>query len=181
MSVKFSARNSGAGNGRANFMGAWIFWLFLQENPHTHKILLLGGILGFFRRGGWKCQFYFYERGDFSDRCTFFLGVPKPGCFKPGCIQFLCGSAQSLFCALLRSFALFCGLAFTLFFAKFAFFSAHLRVSASDSLRLERPRLGTADLDSLGGGAGTPRRLLRRLCSLSEPGQLLTLVAPSTG
>ena len=32
------------------------------------KFLLLGGGgLGFFRRGGWKCQFYFYGRGDFSD------------------------------------------------------------------------------------------------------------------
>ena len=25
----FSARNSGVGNGCANFMGAWDFWLFL--------------------------------------------------------------------------------------------------------------------------------------------------------
>ena len=32
------------------------------------KFLLLRGVLGFFRRGGWKCQFYFYGRGDFSDR-----------------------------------------------------------------------------------------------------------------
>ena len=32
------------------------------------KFLLLGGVLEFFRRGGgWKCQFYFYGRGDFSD------------------------------------------------------------------------------------------------------------------
>ena len=35
------------------------------------KFLLLGGVLGFFRRGGWKCQFYFYGRGDFSDSKTF--------------------------------------------------------------------------------------------------------------
>ena len=32
------------------------------------------------------------------------LGVPKPGCFKPGCLQFFCGNA------LLRSFAPFCAL-----------------------------------------------------------------------
>ena len=33
------------------------------------KFLLLGGgFWDFFRRGGWKCQFYFYGRGDFSDR-----------------------------------------------------------------------------------------------------------------
>ena len=33
------------------------------------KFLLLGGggILGLLGRGGWKCQFYFYGRGDFSD------------------------------------------------------------------------------------------------------------------
>ena len=31
------------------------------------KFLLLGGVLGFFRTGGWKCQFYFYGRGDFSE------------------------------------------------------------------------------------------------------------------
>ena len=42
------------------------------------------------------------------------LGVPKPSCFKPGCLQFLCG------CALLRPFAFFCRLAFGLF-------CAHLR------------------------------------------------------
>ena len=34
------------------------------------KFLVLGwggGVLGIFGRGGWKCQFYFYGRGDFSD------------------------------------------------------------------------------------------------------------------
>ena len=30
--------NSGAGNGCANFMGAWKNALFLQENLHVHKI-----------------------------------------------------------------------------------------------------------------------------------------------
>ena len=50
-----------------------------------------------------------------------FLGVPKPGCFKSDCLQFLRGSALlhsfadwclrsfALICALLRSFAWFCG------------------------------------------------------------------------
>ena len=57
------------------------------------------------------------------------LGVPKPGCFKPGCLQFLC------FCALLRSFAPFCGLALALFCGlAFALFCAHLRVSVSNSV-----------------------------------------------
>ena len=45
-----------------------------------------------------------------------FVGVPKPGCFKPGCLQ------------MLRSLALFCGLAF----AFFAFFCTHLCSVASD-------------------------------------------------
>ena len=47
-----------------------IFWFFLLENPHAHKIPPFGGGgggSGFFQRGGWKCQFYFYGRGDFSD------------------------------------------------------------------------------------------------------------------
>ena len=35
---KISARHSGAGNGCANFMGAWHFWFFLLENLHAHKI-----------------------------------------------------------------------------------------------------------------------------------------------
>ena len=47
------------------------------------------------------------------------IPVPKPGCFKHGCLQFLRGNA------LLRSLALFCGFAF-------APFCALLRVSACD-------------------------------------------------
>ena len=44
-----------------------IFGFFLLENPHAHKIPpFRGGFWVFFRRGGWKCQFYFYGRGDFS-------------------------------------------------------------------------------------------------------------------
>ena len=50
VSVKFFVHNSGAGNGCANFMGAWKNALFLQENLHSHKIPLFrggGGIFGF--------------------------------------------------------------------------------------------------------------------------------------
>ena len=55
---KISACNSGAGNGCADFMGAWRFFgSFCWKTP-CH-----GG-------GGWKCQFYFYGRGDFSDLTT---------------------------------------------------------------------------------------------------------------
>ena len=63
------------------------------------------------------------------------LGVPKPGCFKPGCLQFLCGNVLlrpfAFFCALLRTRvgALLCALNF-----------ACLCVRP----RLGRPRLGTA-------------------------------------
>ena len=46
------------------------------------KFLVLGGGGVFWVLGGWKCQFHFYGREDFSEKL---LGVPKPGCFKPGC------------------------------------------------------------------------------------------------
>ena len=63
-----SARNSGAGNGCADFMAAWHFLVLSAGKPHAHKIPpFRGGVLGFFRRGGWKCQFYFLGRGDFSE------------------------------------------------------------------------------------------------------------------
>ena len=55
VSVKFFARNSGAGNGCADFMGAWKkFFFFLQGNLHAHKFLVSGGagILIFFWGGG---------------------------------------------------------------------------------------------------------------------------------
>ena len=44
-----------------------IFGLFLLDKPHAHKIPRFRGGVGFFLEGGvWKCQFYFYGRGDFS-------------------------------------------------------------------------------------------------------------------
>ena len=60
-------RNSGVGNGCANFMGAWKNAFFLQEKPMSIKFLPLGGgcILGFGGEG--RCRFYFYGREDFSD------------------------------------------------------------------------------------------------------------------
>ena len=70
MSVKFSARHSGAGNGCANFMGAWKKGFLSAGKSHVHKIPRFGGgggILGFFWGGGGECQFYFYGREDFSD------------------------------------------------------------------------------------------------------------------
>ena len=45
----FSARNSGAGNGRANFMGAWDFGvLSAGKSRMPMKFLLLGGGCGLF-------------------------------------------------------------------------------------------------------------------------------------
>ena len=40
---KILVRNSGAGNGYTNFMGAWKNALFLQEKPMSIKFLVLGG------------------------------------------------------------------------------------------------------------------------------------------
>ena len=52
----FSARDSGAGNGCANFVGAWHF-LVLSAGiaPHAHKIPRFrggGGVVGFLEGGG---------------------------------------------------------------------------------------------------------------------------------
>ena len=61
---KILVRNSGAGNGCANFMGAWSFcW----KTPMPIKFLLLGGVLGFFRRGGGSANFIFMGVGIFPN------------------------------------------------------------------------------------------------------------------
>ena len=68
MSVKFFARNSGAGSGRANFMGAWKkLRSFCRKTSLPVQFLVLGGgvILGSLG-GGEECRFYFYGREDFS-------------------------------------------------------------------------------------------------------------------
>ena len=70
VSVKILARNSGAGNGCANFMGTWKNWPLSAGKVHAHKIPRSrgGGILGFFGGGGrGGCQFYFHGREDFSE------------------------------------------------------------------------------------------------------------------
>ena len=63
----FSARNSGAGNGRANFMGAWDFLvLSAGKPPMPIKFLLVGGGgSGLFRRGGGSANFIFMGAGIF--------------------------------------------------------------------------------------------------------------------
>ena len=61
LSVKFSARNSGAGNGCSNFMGAWKKCVFLQEKAMSIKFFVLGGggVLGFGGGGGGSADFIF--------------------------------------------------------------------------------------------------------------------------
>ena len=69
MSVNVFARNPGARNDCANFMGACKNALFLQEKTHVHKLPRLsgGGILVLGGGGGSADFFYFYGREDFSD------------------------------------------------------------------------------------------------------------------
>ena len=55
---KMSARNSGAGNGYADFMGAWHFWVLSAGKPPClqNSSFWGAGVLGFFLKGGvWKC------------------------------------------------------------------------------------------------------------------------------
>ena len=73
VSVKFFVRNSGAGNGCANFMGPWKNAFFLQDKAMSIKFLVLGGVFWFFFVGGGECRFYFYGREDFSDKLFFCL------------------------------------------------------------------------------------------------------------
>ena len=65
---KISARNSGPGNGAPILWAPGIFAFFLLENPHAHKIPPFRGGFWVFLEGGWKCQFYFYGRGDFPNK-----------------------------------------------------------------------------------------------------------------
>ena len=71
VSVKLFARNSGAGNGCANFMDAWKKCGLSAGKTHVHNIPRFrgGGYFGF-GGGGGKCRFYFYGRADFSVQGT---------------------------------------------------------------------------------------------------------------
>ena len=69
---KIRVRNSGAGNGCANFMDAWKKCVLSAGKTHVHKIprVLGGGGEVFWVSGGGgeeECRFYFYGRADFSD------------------------------------------------------------------------------------------------------------------
>ena len=74
------------------------------------KFLLLRGGVGVFWKAGWKCQFYFYGRGDSSDSEQFVQTVPSfpfkmsrkqseivcPSCFLLGGVVVLLGGPASL-------------------------------------------------------------------------------------
>ena len=64
---KIRVRNSGAGNGCANFMDACKKCVLSAGKTMSIKFLVLGrgGIWGFF--GGGECRFYFCGRADFSE------------------------------------------------------------------------------------------------------------------
>ena len=59
VSVIFLVRNSGAGNGCTNFMGAWKNALFLQEKPMSIKFLVLGGVFWVWGGGVGSADFIF--------------------------------------------------------------------------------------------------------------------------
>ena len=52
---------------------AGIFWFFLLENPHAHKIphFTEGGSWVILEGGGGRANFIFYGRGDSSDHLPF--------------------------------------------------------------------------------------------------------------
>ena len=68
MSIKFPPAILGPEMAAPILWAPGIFWFFLLEKPHAHKIPPFRGGRGFFGREGWKCQFYFYGRGDFSEK-----------------------------------------------------------------------------------------------------------------
>ena len=66
VSVEFSVRNSGAGNGCANFMGTWKNCVLSAGKTHVHKIPRFrgGGYFGFFLGGEVRILFL-WARGFF--------------------------------------------------------------------------------------------------------------------
>ena len=64
---KIRVRNSGAGNGCVNFMGAWENAFFLQEKPMSIKFLVLGGggVFWVFFGGGGVPILFLWARGFF--------------------------------------------------------------------------------------------------------------------
>ena len=68
MSIKFPPVILGPEMAAPILWAPGILGFFLLENPHAHKIPpFRGGSWFFLEGGGWKCQFYFYGRGDFFE------------------------------------------------------------------------------------------------------------------
>ena len=92
---KILVRNSGAGNGCANFMDTWKNAFFLQENLNVHKIPRFGGGGGNFGfgGGGGSADFIFMGAGIFLRFCscrTLVSSGPEAG-------QWLCGSSEKFY------------------------------------------------------------------------------------
>ena len=66
---KIFVRNSGAGNGCANFMGAWKNAFFLQDKTHVHKIPRFrnGGVFWVLGEGG-SANFIFIGARSFLNK-----------------------------------------------------------------------------------------------------------------
>ena len=70
MSIKFPPAILGPEMAAPILWAPGIFWFFLLENPNAHKVPPVrgGGAWVFLEGGVGKCQFYFYGRGDFSQK-----------------------------------------------------------------------------------------------------------------
>ena len=65
---KICVRNSGAGNGCANFMDTWKKCVLSAGKTSMSIKFLVSGGGGNLVLGGGECRFYFYGRGDFSEK-----------------------------------------------------------------------------------------------------------------
>ena len=68
---KICVRNSGAGNGCANFMDTWKKRVLSAGKTMSVKFPFFWV---FFLGGGGECRFYFYGRADFSEHCAARVG-----------------------------------------------------------------------------------------------------------
>ena len=79
VSVKLFVRNSGSGNGCANFMGAWKNAFFLQKKTHVHEIPSFRGV---------NADLIFMGAGIFLKSskpglCPYLAGLQRVECLQP--------------------------------------------------------------------------------------------------